>query len=269
MFYKNKTMDLIKYANQQALSNEKFLSELETLKADYQEAAKGQQKLMFLVGKINKYKNHYSRQSSEWKFYQAILDELNVNSDMSTNYTRAYNYYLKILSHEVEEYTEIANNATPYQLLALKGGEHKTTLYDAVKYYKSNKRLPSVSLIKARNADRVNSKFESFSLKPAPEPKPKTEPAPAPSPVIQQVSDKQDKVKQCLEDESLTHIDSHLTAQCYLTGGRMDKCKAFLQMLKEIDTASPQLMDMLLSISSESRKAWNRANENSPNPLRR
>ena len=153
-------MNLIQRVTEQKISNAQFMAEIVGLVQDYQHASKGQQSMMFLVGKIQQHKRRYSQRSPEFQFYQDILDELDVSTDQASKLTRAYNFYNKLLEKGVDEYTTLAESATPYQLLALKEVENNETVYDAAKYLKKNGRLPSVKAIKARGNKKIAASFE-------------------------------------------------------------------------------------------------------------
>jgi hypothetical protein len=153
-------MNLIQRVTEQKISNAQFMAEIVGLVQDYQHASKGQQSMMFLVGKIQQHKRRYSQRSPEFQFYQDILDELDVSKDQASSLTRAYNFYNKLLEKGVDEYTALAESATPYQLLALKEADNTETVYDAARYLKKNGRLPSVKAIKLRGNKRIAASFE-------------------------------------------------------------------------------------------------------------
>lgn len=262
-------MNLIKYASERNLTNEKFLSELGELHNHYEVASRGQQQLMFVVGKVNAFKNNYPRQSSEWKFYQHILDELNVSKDQSSELTRAYNYYNELLEMNVDEYRMVAENATPHQLLALSYGKKETTLYDAAQFLKTNKRLPSVNKIKARNCGWVSAKFTDNRFEKLPEnrtdTKLKTEPTlyVAPKPLspeeqeferqltLNRVSSDMDRsyIKSQISNDNLPFINTAAKALLWRTDN--SSCEVSLAVLEQKMSQSEGFAEQVMNLAAK------------------
>ena len=86
---------------------------------------------------------------------------MGVTADKRQDYTDAYAFYLA-LTDKGAEYAEMAEQATPYQLLELKRCRDKKSdaLYDSARFFYSKGRMPSVKLLCDYKNNQVNRSFK-------------------------------------------------------------------------------------------------------------
>jgi hypothetical protein len=235
-----RTMFLTKYAQQNNLTNAKFIQELATLEPLYSTAANGAQAEMLLVGKIGEYKRHYGRQSPEWKFYDLILTELDIDKSKVSRLTTAYNFYNK---HEnCSVYGELMRSATPHQLYALKMGESKksSVVVDAVKHLTKTGKVPSVNLINKRISNRVGADFKEVEkvamLQQTPTHIDEDTLRPAKDEVPSEYSIRSQKAQELVDNPEYRYISSFTAGMAYLNCTGPDSIAATMQRLSRLTT---------------------------------
>jgi hypothetical protein len=235
-------MFLTKYAQQNNLTNAEFIQELTTLEPLYSSAASGAQAEMLLVGRIGEYKRHYGRQSPEWKFYDLILAELDIDKSKVSKLTTAYNFYNKHVN--CNTYGELMRSSTPHQLYALKMGDRKNSsvVTDAVKYLTKTGRVPSVNLINKRINNQVGANFRDTKevekvamLQQTPT---QDEPTlrPAKDEVSSEYSARSQKAQELVDDPEYQYITSFTAGLAYLNCTTSDTIAATMQRLSNLTT---------------------------------
>jgi len=123
-----------------------FLTEIKTNVEAYSEAKhKAQKERMIIIGKIAEYKQSFPQRSTDHRLLVKAMKEEGWSEDVISNNLTAFRKYQNLMSGH-SDWHPLAQAASVSQLLVMERAEGEGQLfYYLCKYFKRNKKLPSVS----------------------------------------------------------------------------------------------------------------------------
>ena len=145
------------------VSNEfkNFLDQIKTNIEAYSDAKqKAQKERMIIIGKISSYKESFPQRSNDHRLLVKAMNEEGWSDDVISNNLIAFKHYQKLMKTH-SDWHPLAQAASVSHLLVMARAraQDKPLDYDALKFLKRHKKLPSLSAMRGYLAGWFDEKF--------------------------------------------------------------------------------------------------------------
>ena len=136
-----------------------FLDQIKTNIEAYSEAKlKAQKERMIIIGKIAEYKQSFPQRSTDHRLLVKAMKEEGWSDDVISNNLIAFRRYQKIMNSH-SDWHPLAQAASVSHLLLMARANDGRLEFNAVKYLKRHKKLPSLSAMRGYLAGWFDEKF--------------------------------------------------------------------------------------------------------------
>ena len=147
------------YESEVSTEFKNFLDQIKTNIEAYSEAKlKAQKERMIIIGKIAEYKQSFPQRSTDHRLLVKAMKEEGWSDDVISNNLIAYRRYQKIMNSH-SDWHPLAQAASVSHLLLMARANDGRLEFNAVKYLKRHKKLPSLSAMRGYLAGWFDEKF--------------------------------------------------------------------------------------------------------------
>ena len=147
------------YESEVSTEFKNFLDQIKTNIEAYSEAKlKAQKERMIIIGKIAEYKQSFPQRSTDHRLLVKAMKEEGWSDDVISNNLIAYRRYQKIMNSH-SDWHPLAQAASVSHLLLMARADDGRLGYDALKFLKRHKKLPSLSAMRGYLAGWFDEKF--------------------------------------------------------------------------------------------------------------
>jgi len=147
------------YESEVSTEFKNFLDQIKTNIEAYSEAKlKAQKERMIIIGKIAEYKQSFPQRSTDHRLLVKAMKEEGWSDDVISNNLIAFRRYQKLMNSH-SDWHPLAQEASVSHLLLMARAKDGRLEFNAVKYLKRHKKLPSLSAMRGYLAGWFDEKF--------------------------------------------------------------------------------------------------------------